>query len=53
MVMEKLDNNVNSVTLCPVNAQDEYYLGLVYNVTENSVAYSFDKFTDMLFIKKN
>lgn len=51
-VIEELSNNVDFVPLCPINAQDEYTLGLGYNVTDDSVAFSFNRSANILFIEK-
>lgn len=51
-VVDELADKVDSVTPCLVNAQDKYNLGLVYHVTDDSMAYPFDKFVDMFFNQK-
>lgn len=50
--IDKENGTIDSIILCPVNAYSEYSLGPTYNVIDNSLAYSFNRFGDLLFLER-
>lgn len=45
------ENNVNMVTLCLMNAQEEYTLGPTSKITVRSPTFPYDKNSDLLFVE--
>lgn len=43
---------VDPIILNPINTQDEYSLSPSYKIIHNSLAYPFDKSSDLLFLEK-